>query len=488
MTFTNTQLPVLIAGAGPVGLSLALMLQRFRIPYRIIDPSPQPAKESRALAIHARTLELFESLGIADDFTAQGLKVDAMHLHSGREQLAQISFRGLASEYPYILSLPQNVTEEILNRHVQVERGLHLSAISQEDERVTCEIADSAGAAVKEGFSYVVGCDGARSTTRHLLGSSFEGGDYEESFVLADVKVAWDLPEDEFHVFSAAKGILAVFAFRGGRSRVIVSAEAGALPREPTLEGVQSLAEERGPGRIQLTDPAWITGFRIHHRMVNAFGQGRVFLAGDAAHIHSPAGGQGMNTGIQDAWNLAWKLGVVMRGVAGSELLDSYDAERRPVAHKVLKETHLLTRMVTLQNPAAEYVRNKLAPVLIHAAESAIAENMSQLAVSYRSSPLSEDHHLAGSPLRAGDRSPVVFPFETFTLLVTGGAAMPESMDRYAGFVTVRKEQSLPAFASTEPALYLVRPDQYIAFRGPAAHAGPALGRYLERLLPHARL
>ncbi len=171
-----------------------------------------------------------------------------------------------------------------------------------------------------------------------------------------------------------------------------------------------------------------------------------------------------------------------------AELLGSYDAERRPVAHKVLKETHLLTRMVTLRNPAAEYVRNKVAPVLIHAAESAIAENMSQLAVSYRGSPVSEDHHVAGSLLRAGDRSPVVFPFETFTLLVTGAAAIPESIGRYAGFVTVRKEQNLVAFPSTEPALFLVWPDQYIAFRGPAAHAGPALAGYLERLLPHVRL
>ncbi|MDQ6675899.1 MAG: FAD-dependent monooxygenase, partial [Acidobacteriota bacterium] len=301
MTLIKTQPTVLIVGAGPVGLSLALMLERWQVPYRIIDPSPEPAKESRALAIHARTLELFECLGIANEFTARGLPVDAVYLNNGPETLARISFEGLPSKYPYILSLPQHVTEEILNRHVPVERGIRLSGISQDGEWVTCEIVDSEGAVAREDFSYVVGCDGARSATRHLLGSSFEGGDYEESFVLADVKVEWDLPENEFHVFSGTQGLLAVFAFGNGRSRVIVSAKAGALPKEPTLEEVQALAEARGPGRNHLTDPAWITGFRIHHRMVKAFQQDRVFLAGDAAHIHSPAGGQGMNTGIQDA-------------------------------------------------------------------------------------------------------------------------------------------------------------------------------------------
>ncbi len=388
---------VLVAGAGPTGLMMAVCLALHRVRCRIVDKVAAASDKSKAIAIHARTMEIFDQIGIADEVLRRGQKIRGMHVTMEGKPVIHAAFDRLPSRYPFVLSLPQSQTERILEQRLQslgveVERGTELTGLSQDSGgvAVTVRRADGTGETFHAG--YLIGCDGAHSTVRHLLGMRFEGVEYEEQFVLADVQINWQFAEDEARTYLSRQGTAAYFPMGGGRYRIVaeIPPSAGTVSDEPTLAEVQALIDRLGPPGTQLTDPRWLAPFRIHRRKVNSYRDGRAFVAGDAAHIHSPVGGQGMNTGIQDAHNLAWKLALVLKGAAAPSLLDSYQAERHSVAEQVLRTTDTMTRMVTVSNPVARAVRDFLMPVVgsQELVQKRFALTLSELAINYRRSPI----------------------------------------------------------------------------------------------------
>ena len=410
---TESSVP-LVVGAGPVGLTMANELARHGVRCRIIDQAPERSRTSKALAIFPRTLEILETMGLADQFLRAGHRLHGLSIQRGSERLAGIEFSSVNSPFPFALSLPQAETERLLieqlaTRQIEVERGVSLTNLEQGNDTVRVSLRYPDGREETVETPWLLGCDGAHSTTRHALGLDFEGAQYDESFLLADVRLDGPLSPDRAHLFLGGDGLLGWFPFGADRWRMVASiapeTRVQALP-EVTLEEVQTLSDRRAPGGLQLSDPVWMARFHISHRMVAQLRKLRVFLLGDAAHIHSPAGGQGMNTGIQDSFNLAWKLALVVKGAAPAQILASYDQERRPVAREVLNLTDRITRVATAQHSVVQSVRDFLLPVVggLDLVGDKVAERMSGLRVRYRDSTLVENRG-AGRP-KAGDRAP----------------------------------------------------------------------------------
>ena len=498
--------PLLIIGAGPVGLAMACELARHGVPCRIVDKATERSQTSKALGVFPRTLEVFETMGVIDEVLRTGQPIFGLNMRQGEQVIAHLEFASVASPYPFAFSLPQSETERILCERldslgVQVERNVELTALTQTDAAVRASLRHSDGREEIVETPWLLGCDGAHSTTRHALGMQFEGAPYNESFVLADVHLESSLAKDEVNLFFSDDGIFAVFPFLGGeRARLIANipseSRAQDLP-EPTLADMQRIAERRGPSDLRISDAVWISRFHISHRIVKNFRQLRVFLAGDAAHIHSPAGGQGMNTGIQDAFNLGWKLALVVHGRAPASLLASYHEERNPIAKGVLNLTDRMTQMATLKNPIAKSIRNALLPLIsgVDFIEEKIADRMSELTVNYRGSAIVENHGSAA--LRAGDRAPdgelrdangkAVRVFELFRepkhvlLIFLGNKARAIESPTVSDFVATHRivrgcltsAETLRDTTGNVHAVYdlsgggvvLVRPDGYIAFR-----------------------
>ncbi|MEO6870708.1 MAG: FAD-dependent monooxygenase [Chthoniobacterales bacterium] len=410
---SDTPIP-LVVGAGPVGLTMACELARHGVRCRIIDQARERSQTSKALGIFPRTLEVFQTMGLADRFLAAGQRLRGLTVHHGAETLAQVELSTVPSPFPFALSLPQSETERLLLEQlsslgIQVERETSLTNLEQTSEAVHATLRHADGQLETCTTPWLIGCDGAHSTTRHALGFEFEGAQYDESFILADVRIETSLARDRIQLFLSDDGLLGAFPFGGKRWRIVANippeSRQESLP-EVTLDEVQSLTNRRGMTEARLSDPAWLSRFHISHRKVRDYRKLRVFLAGDAAHIHSPAGGQGMNTGIQDAFNLAWKLALVVRGRAPAQLLASYQAEREPVARGVLNLTDRITRMATMRNSVAQNVRDFLLPMVsrIDLVAEKMAEQLSELKVNYRHSAIVENHG-AGRP-RAGERAP----------------------------------------------------------------------------------
>lgn len=355
---------ILIVGAGPVGLTLACVLAACGVEARLIDQRAGRVAESRATDVHARTLELLASLGLAEALIARGEPARGASFYARGEAIAEFETHDLASPFPLILGVPQHETEALLEEHLEasgrrVEREVRLESFTQGEGGVQAQLRDAAGRLEVVEASWLVGCDGAHSTVRGLLGVAFEGLSYEEPFLLADVAIRWALPKDRLHLFFSPEGFFMALPMPGeGRTRLFVD-EGAMAGAPPTLETFQAMASARVHVPAQLEAPGWMSRFRVHRRMVSRYQHGRVFLAGDAAHIHSPVGGQGMNMGIQDAFNLGWKLAAVARGEASPRLLASYEAERHPIAASVLLKTHMATRMSTARHPWAQAVRDR---------------------------------------------------------------------------------------------------------------------------------
>ena len=404
----------LVVGAGPVGLTIANELARHGVRCRIIDRAAERSQTSRALAIFPRTLEAFETMGLADRFVALGLRLHGLSLHHRQEEIAQIDLTSVASPFPFALSLPQSETERLLGENlsslgIEVERGVELTGLTQTSDAVRAVLRHGDGREEIVETPWLIGCDGAHSTTRHLLEMDFEGAQYDESFILADVQLESTLARDRVHLFLGEDGVLGVIAFAQNRWRIVANIPPESRDRslpDLTLPEVQALLDRRAIPGLQASDPVWLARFHISHRKVREFRLLRVFLAGDAAHIHSPAGGQGMNTGIQDAFNLAWKLALVVRGLAPAQLLASYHVEREPVARDVLNLTDRITRMATMRNSVAQSVRDFLLPRVsgIDFVGDKVADRLAELNITYRTSPIVENH--GGGRLKAGDRAP----------------------------------------------------------------------------------
>lgn len=541
---TGSTLDALVIGAGPTGLFMAAELTRHGVSCRILDKAPTPSRYSKALAIQSRMLEIFDQVGIIESFLEAGLQTPEIHISADGQPLISMSMSELPGPYPFILCLPQSETERILGKRleglgVQVERLVELVSFTQDESAVTATLRHADGYTETVTARWLIGCDGAHSTVRHTLNIPFSGAPYPEAFALADVKIDWSLPNNEIHMFLSKDGMLAAFPMRGGRYRLIVETQAEAgdeqLP-DPTLEEIQTYLTKFGPAGSVASDPVWLAAFRTHLREAEHTRQGRVFLAGDAAHIHSPAGGQGMNTGLQDAYNLAWKLALVNAGHAPASLLESYELERHPVAESVMRTSDLMLKAATLRSPITQHLRNRLLPLLAQQdfIQHRMTEQLAELSISYRKSPIVAEHargHVAHGP-KAGDRAPEAAPlrladgtptrlFEllrapTHTLLLFTGTqsdsvsqqhlvALAESIARTHGnlitsYLVAAEGSALAspapgttllldptralhhAYAAHSECLYLIRPDGYIGFRSfPADEA--SLRAYLKDIV-----
>ena len=494
-------LDALVVGAGPVGLAMAAELARYGLAVRVVDKAERRTDKSKALVLWSRTLELIDRMGCtAAPFLAAGRTVEASSIRVGDRLLARVRFAeaSAAAPHPYGLMLPQSETERLLEAHlavlgVAVERGTELLRFAEAGgDSVRATLRRAGGAEETVEASFLLGCDGAHSTVRHALGLAFAGATLPGDWLLADVHLAGlRTPPDGIDLFWHAEGVLALFPIEPGRCRVIADvgpAPAGGARRpDPTLAEVQALLDRRGPGGVAAADPVWLSAFRINERMVADYRVGRVFLAGDAAHVHSPAGGQGMNTGIQDACNLAWKLALVRRRACAPEpLLGSYSAERAPVARRVLAATGRATAMATLRHPVLQATRNRVASLLLTLApvRRVLAAALAEVAIGYPASPLTRRGPRARGGPAAGDRAPPrpgEAPFGAgaaprFALLAPAGEGAAALIARHPGLL---EATSRPPYA--DGALCLVRPDGYVAATA-AADGWDGLAGYLDGL------
>lgn len=424
----SAKLDVLIVGAGATGLTSACELAHHQMSLRVIDKVPSRSSLSRALAVHARTLELFQFMGIADKAVASGNPIDTFNIIIKNGIKAEVpaihlDLSKLASPYNFTLGLSQSETERILEEHLNalghnVERNAELVDVSQSPESVQAKLKHADGRVEDVQASWLIACDGAHSTVRHKLNLAFDGVPYEEEFLLADCHIEPKFPDNVINVYWAEDGVLAFFPFGGGRYRIIAdlsTKEAAAQfacenGKEPSLDKVQELVDTRSGLPLKLSNSVWTATFRIHRRQVQEYKHGRIFLVGDAAHIHSPVGGQGMNTGIQDAFNLAWKLAYVHKLYAQEGLLTSYQEERHPVAQAVLHGTDFATKTLATPGPIIKQIRNHILPVLASQdfVQYRMRELISEIDVNYRESTIVKESHaflekFAGP--RAGDRA-----------------------------------------------------------------------------------
>lgn len=361
MAILPTETDILIAGAGPAGLTLAAELTRHGIPSVIVDRQPAAANTSRAAVVHARTLEVLEPLGVTPQLLNEGVKVPVFRVRDRDRTLITIDFKDIPSAYPFTLMCPQDRTERILLGRLEalgggVFRPCTLSSFVSDADRVTASI-DCDGERRKVVAKWLVGCDGMHSVVREQSAIPFLGSEYAESFILADVHMDWSLSREEVSLFFSPDGLVVVAPLPDDRFRIVATADVA--PENPELAFVQSLLDKRGPRRSpgRIRDVVWSSRFRIHHRVSESPRKGRVLLCGDAAHVHSPAGGQGMNTGIQDSAALAEVLAELSRGASESRL-DVWASKRHAVASGVVSLTDRLTRTATMKSGIGRVFRN----------------------------------------------------------------------------------------------------------------------------------
>jgi 2-polyprenyl-6-methoxyphenol hydroxylase-like FAD-dependent oxidoreductase len=384
----HTKLPattdVLIVGAGAAGLTLAAALTAAGTDAVLVDKQAEGANTSRACVVHARTLEVLENLKVTGDLVSRGLIVPRFTVRDGDRVLMTVEFGGLPSAYPFTLMVPQNVTEAVLLARLQalggrVCRPYEVASVTQDGDGVTATM--TTGETIRA--AYLAGTDGMHSMVRERVGTGFTGDSYPQSFVLADVHMDWPLPREEVMLYYHPEGLVVVAPLPGDRRYRIVATVPEA-PEHPDRDFVQALLDARGPRRepARVDGIVWSSRFHVHHRLADRYHAGRLVLAGDAAHVHSPAGGQGMNTGIQDAMALAGRLAAIVGDSAdpGRELA-AYEAERRPVAERVVTMTDRMTRIATTGSVPLQKTRNALMRALdwLPAAERAMAMNLSEL-------------------------------------------------------------------------------------------------------------
>ena len=499
---------VLIVGAGPTGLVLALWLSRLGIRVRIIDKTSEPGTTSRALVVHARTLEFYRQLGLAEAVVEKGLKFAAANLWARGRKAGRVAFGALGeglSPFPYLVIFPQDEHERLLVERlratgIEVERRTELLRFEDDGERVLARLRRPDGSEETCEAEYVAGCDGAHSTVREALGAGFPGGTYAHLFYVADVAASGPVMDGELHVALDDADFLAAFPMAGaGRARLIgtVRVEAETEPGGLAWQDVSKQTIERLGVEVDRVN--WFSTYHVHHRVANQFQQGRAFLLGDAAHIHSPVGGQGMNTGIGDAVNLAWKLAAVLKGTDPS-LLHTYEPERIAFARRLVATTDRAFTVVTSSGPVARFVRVEVAPRLLPELFAArfvrrfMFRTISQIGVNYRDSQLSAG--TAGS-VKGGDRLPFVMsdngpaaPSDNFAPLSSIDWQVHVYGECGAGIVEVCSRRGLalhvfewhPATARAglkRGAVYLARPDGYVGLADPDANP-EVLERYLD--------
>jgi 2-polyprenyl-6-methoxyphenol hydroxylase-like FAD-dependent oxidoreductase len=519
---------VLIIGAGPTGLMMACQLARWGIPFRIVEKNSGPTTQSRALAIQARSLEIFAQMGIAQDAVAQGKPAKAVNYVSRGKLVQQISLEGhgeALTAFPYLLILDQSRTEQLLlddlARHGHsVEWQTELISFSEVNQCVDVTLKRPDGSSEQVQAQWLIGADGAKSRVRQILDIPFGGKTYPYSLFVLDCKVELPFRDDEGYIAFSDTSFAAFFPMSEGRCRVISLLPEGLNGQDPiTFEGVNRDFADRMQMDVRLSDPRWISTYHAHHRYTATFHKGRCFLAGDAAHVHSPVGAQGMNTGLQDAYNLAWKLALVIVGKARPQLLETYNGERLPIAKSLVRTTDRVFNLTLNTNWLARrgvmFVAPKALALVLkekHLARLAFTI-ISQIGIHYRQSGLSSDASSGDFPRRAplpGDRLPYVkYPENgkivniqgkvkatALTLLLFGGTHDDVSVQsilstaaKYGGAIIVEYIRFTPetkplydAVGLQSGGYYLVRPDMYLACRSSTLNAEHLAG-YVRRFL-----
>src|SRR2546428_1937173 len=518
----ETHTDVLVVGAGPTGLLLANQLVRRGGRVRIIDRHAGPSLQTRALGVQARTLEIYSHLGIVDRALELGKRATGANIWVQGRRAARVPLGDIGrdlSPYPFLLILGQDDNERLLsdalrNRGMAVQWNTELVGLAQDTTQVQASLKHADGTSDEVMAAWVAGCDGARSAVRELSGIPFEGAPYEHVFFVADTQVTGTMVPDELNVYLWRQGFHLFFPMRGTDHWRL----AGILP--PTLRGrddltfedvIPAVRQEAGSG-LSFKACSWYSTYRIHHRRAARFRDRRCFLLGDAAHIHSRVGAQGMNTGLQDAYNLGWKLALVVDGRARVALLDSYEAERIPVAQRLLNTTDRAFRLVVSDNPFAGVLRTQ---ILARIAAFAMSREsiqrftfrvVSQTGIHYRESPLSQSmEDLSSSGPRAGDRfpwlrlkfvanGPVEDLFQRLddtllNLIVIGQPSPPEQALGLGGLLRIHvipvdpvNDAELARAQIPQPSFYLVRPDGHVGLCGARLEAGAVAGYASQRL------
>ena len=496
---------VLIVGAGPTGLVLALWLTRLGVTLRIIDKSAEAGTTSRALAVQARTLELYRQLDLTDTVLALGHKIPAINLWVQGQPKARLGFESVGGDltpYPFLHIFPQDQHERLLIKRLEelgvaVERRTELLGYTERDDRVVARLRGPEGQEESCEATYLAGCDGARSLVRETMGTGFPGGTYRQVFYVADVDLKGAVANGELHIDLDEADFLAVFPLAGaGRARLIgtVHDQRADNPETLRFEDVSHRAIENL--KVQVEKVNWFSTYRVHHRVTDHFRKSRAFVLGDAAHIHSPAGGQGMNTGIGDAVNLAWKLHAVLKGRAPDALLDSYDTERSKFARRLVATTDKVFTFATAEGRLADVIRTRIAPLVMprligfEFAREYLFRTVSQIMLNYRDSPLSSG---TAGHVHGGDRLPWAGGVggDNFTPLANPvwqihayGSVRPE-------LATWCAENRLPLHrfdwssahetaGLARDAVYLIRPDTYVALVDTTG-AADAIERYFTQ-------
>ncbi|GCE12474.1 FAD-dependent oxidoreductase [Tengunoibacter tsumagoiensis] len=541
MSLSQKNTDVLIVGAGPVGLSLAYELHRHGVSCRIIDQKMAPSETSRALGVFNRTLEVFERMGIAQEITAKTQPVHFLNVYARGEHLMQVSFESRAFETPftYPVFCPQTHVEEVLRNRlatdIHVEWGVTLEAFEQDATGVTVQLRDTRGDTSELRVSWLAGCDGGHSKVRKDLHLPFTGNS-SETWLIADVELDWSLAKDSVYGFFSPLGTVMAYPFpEGKRWRLLnTAAREQTDPASVAQQFTHAIASVYHEEPVHVPEPLWTSVFTIQQRHVPMMRVGHCFVLGDAAHVHSPASGQGMNTGIQDAFNLAWKLALVARNVAEESLLDSYTAERTPIATTVLRGAKGFTLAIGNPTLTMQYVRNIimksffLLKPLRSVLNGQVSKVLSGLSLSYKQSQIvTEDWRVEGINTRnmggllSGERLPDIhYGFDNtarlynllhstdHTVLLFAGlqsdetdllrirelaeysaqqqkwlrpvliAPNPESYDslkEWSGTTTCILDQYGTLhhrFGAEKQTLYLIRPDGYIGYRNQPATPG----------------
>lgn len=495
---------VLIIGAGPTGLVLALWLRQQGVKVRIIDKTAGPGTTSRALAVQARTLELYRQLNLTEAIVQRGHHVPAVNLWVKGERAAHLPFNAIGeglTPYPFLQIFPQDEHEQLLIERLEqlgtrVERNTELLAFTDHGNLTSARLRGADGREELCQAFYLAGCDGARSTVRKTLGTGFPGGTYQQVFYVADVEASGPPLDGQLHVDLDEADFLAVFPLADrGRARLIgtVRDERAEHPENLRFEDVSQRAMRQL--KVEVSQVNWFSSYRVHHRVAEHFRQGRVFLLGDAAHVHSPAGGQGMNTGIGDAINLAWKLAAVLARKAEDSLLDSYASERMEFARRLVSTTDRVFSFATAEGPVAYLLRTRLAPLLLpkiaafDSAREFLFRTVSQITLNYRGMPLSGG---SAGHVHGGDRLPWVRDgehdnFDSLAHLgwqvhvygVTSDALRTWCSEQRVALQVFDWRPAHGEAGLVRNAFYLLRPDTYVALAERSADPG-VLERYFQ--------
>ena len=486
---------ILVVGAGPTGMTAAIELKRAGLDVRVIDKRDHLSEHSQALALQARTLEQFQRYGIADEAIQRGRKLRGVRFFSEGKQIVSVTLDQIPSRYPYLLFLPQSETERLLNScmenlGVKAERGVELEALAQHERGVHARLRHPDGGMEDLHLRWLIGCDGAHSTVRQKTGTQFEGSGAGLSFFLGDLELEGpDVPEEFLRVHVHRGDVVFMGRISDRMVRVIVALHSEQRKDEHRALNVDDFQQaiDRVGVRVKVVSVGWTSPFRVNDRQARRYRIGNVFLAGDASHIHSPVGGQGMNTGIQDAANLAWKLAATARG-GTDRLLNSYEEERSEVGRALLRFSERGLKMASTANPLLEGIRNLLVPIVanLKPVQRALTGFIAETAIEYRDSSIVRDFGGDGD-LRAGDRMPdivVMNPGDQTTLmrswadarhlaLVVNGSHLELAQIRQdlpeaevMSIYTPQMDDEGIGLLGTRKKVIIVRPDGYIGFRG----------------------